>query len=94
MVSRYEWLTEPDSTVEPQQYATIISALGDWIEADLQWRAASKALATPSITWLESCEALEGILRKVDVQKDSAKRRAIEAGYVWRLDLDPWRGEG
>lgn len=91
MVSRYEWLGEPAAPGfenETLQHVAIIAALGDWIEAHLEYVAIVRQ-KVGNATWPEIQAVLAEAEEKQKAKKAEAKARAIEAGYVWRLDLDP-----
>lgn len=79
MTSYFNWLDRPGAEPEPEQYHAIIAALGDWIEALLEARAAMSAEGVD----------VAAAARIAEEKGKVAKARAIEAGYVWRLDLDP-----
>jgi hypothetical protein len=90
MVSRFEWLEPNVDPGEPNvgQAETVIAALGDWIEAHLEY-VAFVGQKVGNHTWAEIQAVLTEAETKQKAAKADAKRRAIEAGYVWRLDLDP-----
>ncbi len=89
MANRYEWLDRQEGDENPPaQYHAIIAALGDWIEAQLGYRAQAAATNNDVMTYAQ-LEALRARIADASAVQADAKRRAIEAGYVWRLDLDP-----
>lgn len=88
MTHRFEWLDRPGAEPEPEQYIAIVNALGDWIEADLRFANTLKA-KVGTARWEEISKVLDEARKAEEAAKADARRRAIEAGYVWRLDLDP-----
>lgn len=96
MANRFEWLTKPGEEIPSEQYVAIINALGDWIEAQLECQSAlfRQHVARHGddderhdITVEEIEEHGATVKALMDKQRD-ARQRAIEAGYVWRMDLD------
>lgn len=88
MANRFEWLDRPGAEPAPEQYIAIINALGDWIEAHLTFSDKLKA-KVGTATWAEISKVLDDARKVEEAAKADARRRAIEAGYLWRLDLDP-----
>ena len=88
MANKFEWLTTPVDDVEPEQYVEIVRALGDWIEAHLAHIAFLNA-KMGEMSWPDLSKLLTAATAEMEAKKKDAKQRAITAGYVWRLDLDP-----
>lgn len=88
MANRFEWMDRPGDEPAPEQYVAIVNALGDWIEADLQ-AVFDLGQKVGDRSWAEISAELTAADNRQKAAKADAKRRAIEAGYVWRLDIDP-----